>query len=177
VDVIGAPRTIDFPSSKMGRSALSVRLSLKSKPQNPVECITAHLESLRESSSERKKQLSVIQAHIDEILDKRSIQRVVFAGDLNIRDNEVPEKFKSNDCWVKAGRDKDSEYTWDLQRNDNASLPNGGKPRCRFDRMYGFSPGTVSFTVESFQLVGTERVQGLDRFPSDHFGILASFKV
>ena len=177
VDVIGRPMTISFPTTKMGRSALSVRVKLKSKPESVVECITAHLESLRESANERKKQLSVMQTHIDEVLESRVIQRVLFAGDLNIRDNEVPEKFKSNDCWVQAGRDKDSEYTWDLQRNDNSSMPNGGKPRCRFDRMYCFSPSTVSFTADSFQLVGTERVQGLDRFPSDHFGILASFKL
>lgn len=173
VDVIGSPSNIVFPTSRMGRGALGISVKLKgASSASKYECITAHLESMRESSSERIIQLSVVDSYISTLL-QGGIKNIIFGGDLNIRDNEVPKDWKEKDCWILAGKDKAHEYTWDLQLNDNARMPNGGKPRCRFDRMYLFSKNSNS--VKSFQLVGKERVEGLDRFPSDHFGVLVSF--
>ncbi len=179
VSVLGNPKPIPFPSSKMGREGLSIQVRLKSaSPTNPpVECITAHLESLRESSRERVNQLSILDEHISDSF-RSGTKRIVFGGDLNIRDSEVPSDWMSRDCWIQTGRNKEHEFTWDLMRNDNAQMPNGGKPRCRFDRMYSFSsPQESNISVESFSLVGTERVEGLDRFPSDHFGLVVSFHI
>jgi tyrosyl-DNA phosphodiesterase 2 len=176
VEVIGDSTHIHFPTSKMGRGGIGIKIKLKSSkdPKNIYECITCHLESLRESSGERSNQLSIIDSHIRQNLRNERNTRVIVGGDLNIRENEVPNEWKNNDCWKLAGRDPDNEYTWDLKLNDNARMPNGAKPRCRFDRVYIFSNDEAK-AVKSFSLVGKERVDGLGRFPSDHFGILVSF--
>jgi len=171
VDVVEGPRDISFPGSRMGRGALSVTVRLKNGSQK-FECITAHLESMRESSSERVNQLAIVDRHISQQLRSEEAN-IIFGGDLNIRENEVPKDWKDKDSWVLAGKDKYHEYTWDLHRNDNARMPNGAKPRCRFDRMYMFPKNGEN--IKSFELVGTERVVGLGRFPSDHFGLLATF--
>ena len=163
--------TIPFPSSKMGRGGVIVAASLKSSNVK-IGFVTAHLESLRESSSERIRQFGICTDAADSAISSGAVDVCVFGGDLNIRDNEVPTAFRSRDCWTLAGKPKNHEFTWDLTLNDNARMPNGAKPKCRFDRIYVIGS---KLSVEEFKLVGTERVQGLDRFASDHFGILASF--
>jgi exonuclease III len=179
IEIIGPSTRIPFPTSKMGREALSVSVKLKSAPESEtVEVVTCHMESLREGSDERRHQLSILNSHVHRSLHG-GIKSVIVAGDLNIRDNEVPTGWKEKDCWAIAGSNKDNEFTWDLTKNDNARMPNGSKPRCRFDRMYLFDSGDkVSswYKVHSFQLVGMERIEGLDRFPSDHFGIFLTLR-
>lgn len=168
--LVGKPEMIKFPTSKMGRAAIFVSVRLQGFPTE-MGFITSHLESLRESSNERRDQLSMIDAFIR----KRSEKVIFFGGDLNIRDNEVPGRWK--DCWIIAGKDKAEEFTWDLSRNSNAKMPNGSQPRCRFDRMYIFDESNVVPFVEvkKVQLVGTTPVDGLEgRFASDHFGVLTT---
>jgi tyrosyl-DNA phosphodiesterase 2 len=173
VDVVGEPADIPFPTSKMGRGALGLKVEIKGN-NKIYECITCHLESLRESSGERSNQLAIVDSHIRQSLRREKDIRIILGGDLNIRENEVPSEWKRKDCWVLSGRNPDNEYTWDLMLNDNATMPHGGKPRCRFDRFYVFSNEEDDKYVKSFSLVGKERVEGLGRFPSDHFGIMVS---
>ena len=174
-DVIGKAVTIPFPTSKMGRDGLAVNVKLKGSDMT-FRCITAHLESLRESSSERVRQLELCDAHIEK--RKEGLTATIIGGDLNIRDSEVPAAWRSRDCWSLAGSPPEAEYTWDLARNDNARMPNGGKPRCRFDRMYLLPHAKgKQVTVREFHLTGLTRVEGLGRFASDHFGIFTTFSL
>jgi len=80
------------------------------------------------------------------------------------------------DVWEAAGRRPEAMYTWDLQRNDNLDWSQRYRPRCRFDRLY-YRPADQLRPVY-FELVGLERLSrfnGCQRFPSDHWGIVAHF--
>ena len=80
------------------------------------------------------------------------------------------------DVWESTGRRREAQYTWDLQRNDNLDWTQRFRPRCRFDRVY-YRP-TDHLRAVYFELVGLERLSrfnGCQRFPSDHWGILAHF--
>ncbi|XP_063712915.1 tyrosyl-DNA phosphodiesterase 2-like isoform X4 [Symsagittifera roscoffensis] len=91
------------------------------------------------------------------------------------------------------GSVKEHQYTWDMSLNDNLENMPNKKVKCRFDRMYYISekhksePGTCCSSkqpeeandrleLKSFELIGTERL-GCGMFASDHFGMLAEFKV
>ena len=158
-----------FENSCMGRFILSQEALIRGKQ---YIFMTSHLESLREHSKVRCKQLETV---FDFMLDKQD-SSVVMAGDLNIRENElssiggVPRRLK--DAWVECGSLYETKYTWDLMRNDNLVI--NGKPRARYDRMYikqsDFKPEALNF-----KLIGTERLKSCGMFPSDHFGILCTF--
>lgn len=173
VEVIGKPIPIEFPNSKMGRAALFVSIRRKGSTAQ-YGCITTHLESLRESSHERMSQISII----DAFAKTRMEDTCIFGGDLNIRENEVPETWKDKDSWIIAGKDGREEFTWDLSMNSNARMPNGSKPRCRFDRIY-LLKNESNKKVKTFKLVGKSPVEGLEgrRFASDHFGVFVSLGI
>ena len=174
MSVAGSAQPVRFPFSKMGRGGVFVSVSLRGSSES-VGLLTAHLESFRESASERKKQIELCWDFLENMIKKGIVNSTIFGGDLNIRDNEVPSNLAQSDAWIMAGRNKAHEFTWDLARNDNAQMPHGGKPRCRFDRFYVNSVKDVR--VNEFQLVGTDRVDGLDRFASDHFGIFIDMMI
>lgn len=80
------------------------------------------------------------------------------------------------DIWEATGRRPEAAYTWDMQRNDNLEWSQRFKPRCRFDRLY-YRPADQLKAVY-FELIGLERLSrfnGCQRFPSDHWGIIAHF--
>jgi len=80
------------------------------------------------------------------------------------------------DVWEATGRRPEAAYTWDMQRNDNLKWSQRFRPRCRFDRLY-YRPADMLKPVY-FELIGLERLSrfdGCQRFPSDHWGILAHF--
>lgn len=166
-------RTISFPSSRMGRSAVYAAASFIGSSSPPIGFITAHLESLGESSSERKNQLEICKNFIHKSI---GIDKFVFGGDLNIRDIELGAFMQGGqfkDCWTHVGSPKENQYTWDMARNDNPQMK--GKPCCRFDRLYMWSRCGEFFSVKKFNLVGTDRIPSLNRFASDHFGIFVEF--
>ena len=66
-------------------------------------------------------------------------------------------------------------YTWDLTRNTNLEWSGKWKPRCRFDRVY--IRRSESVVPEQFGLIGLEKVEGTQSFPSDHWGIRISLKL
>jgi endonuclease/exonuclease/phosphatase family metal-dependent hydrolase len=169
---VSASDSVHFPTSRMGRGGVYV--SARRKGTNClVGFITGHLESLRESSTERQTQLRTCLEFAKNVTKEEHLSCFVIGGDLNIRDTEVPPEIKDKDAWILAGRKRECEYTWDLSRNDNAKMPNGSTPKCRFDRFYVLETFSGSATkVTDFSLIGTARIQGLGRFASDHFGIL-----
>jgi len=163
---------VPFPSSKMGRGGVFISASLR-KSQIRFGFLTAHLESMKDEYTERRRQFEICQNFIKSY---PVVDYTIFGGDLNARNAEVPPSLHPHDCWILAGKPTDHEYTWDLALNNNSSFPNGAKPRCRFDRIYLVPGENVSkfCSIENFQLVGTSPVIGLGRFASDHFGILIS---
>jgi tyrosyl-DNA phosphodiesterase 2 len=171
MQVVGGPLSLAFTESKMGRGLVYIA----AKPAGSSEILgfmTSHLESMKEYFKERQSQFTTCLAVANKLVDENGLTGFVFGGDLNIRDNEVPREIRERDMWILAGRDRRHEHTWDLSRNDNATFPNGAKPKCRFDRLYLVDSG-MGWSVQSFTLVGTSRVEGLGRFASDHFGILS----
>lgn len=158
--------TAPFITSRMGRAVQSVAVCLRDRREVRLTVFNTHLESGKESAMERTRQAA-------RLADEASGSGII-AGDLNIRDGEVPEEWRSRDCWALAGGEKSEQYTWDLTLNDNTQMGSGFKPKFRFDRMYVLGQ---QLRVRKFKLVGKERVQGLGRFPSDHFGILTTFQL
>ena len=61
------------------------------------------------------------------------------------------------------------------------SLITGNKhkdtPRMRFDRIYLKQSQPCRLVPKTFKLIGTEKVPGTSQFPSDHWGILTTFKI
>lgn len=122
---------------------------------------------------------------------------VLVGGDLNLRDSELQGigglPCEIEDAWISTGRRKEVEYTWDMMRNDNlpffSSCDNGAagggggsgrrfKPRMRFDRIFMREsiPRRIEFV--HFGLIGLERLKpNAQCFPSDHWGLIASFKI
>ncbi|CAN8063490.1 unnamed protein product [Agarophyton chilense] len=150
--------------------------------------VTSHLESLKESSVERKNQLGQLLDLMRHKVDEGYC--VFFAGDTNLREAEVPasqiikhtanalaapKKRKStkerfSDVWVLAGAPEQHKFTWDMQNNDNLDFEKAGfKPKARYDRAFVLSPSNAEH-VSSFTLVGRQRLQ-CGKFISDHWGL------
>ena len=148
-------RRLSYPQTHMGRSLLRASIG-------GWTVMTSHLESTRSGQRARAAQLKMVMAEMDAIDGP-----VVFAGDTNLRQSEVPAAARRRDAWEMQGRPASCRYTWDLVRNTNCAFPSGRKPRARYDRV--FVEGGV---VQSFELVGEAPLDGGGCWPSDHFGIL-----
>ena len=162
--------TINFETSKMGRGLLAAQAEIKSNGDR-ILLATSHLESEGVSAKERMRQLVECWKFVDD-----TGLKAIFGGDMNARDKEVSAVREQSsglkqpiDAWEALGSPRESQFTWDTFKNDNLQLPKGA--RCRFDRLYlwGLQP-------THFALVGTERIEDLGRYPSDHFGIYMRFE-
>lgn len=163
---------VDFVNSNMGRYMTKLDVTSNAKS---FTFITSHLESLKDASKERKNQLKIC---FDTILNEDKDKFVIFAGDLNIREQEIKELGIPNtikDAWIENGSDYNKRFTWNLEKNNNLEMPNGSKPKARYDRMYYRNSEKGNLKLESFELCGTEKIEACDLFPSDHFGIICSF--
>ena len=170
---VGAPGGGNFQSSGMGRHYVLQKLLIHNRP---VTFITTHLESLKENAKERQNQLK----QCFDLMGKHHLQdkaNIIFAGDLNMRAEDLKKvggiPFAVTDAWETTGENPQHKFTWDLERNDNKSFPNC-KPRARFDRMYFKRAPSKAIHCIDFALVGLKRLE-CGMFPSDHFGILATF--
>ena len=82
---------------------------------------------------------------------------------MNIRDSEI-EKLNGlpsgmYDMWIKTGRRKEVQYTWDCLRNTNTEIPGRFKPRMRFDRIFVRESELGNVVAKSFNLIGIEKVR------------------
>ncbi|NWX26958.1 TYDP2 phosphodiesterase, partial [Notiomystis cincta] len=164
---------IPFPTTAMKRNLLIVHVSISG-----IElCLmTSHLESTKNHSKERIKQLQIV---LNEMQKQSESTTVIFGGDTNLRDSEVtklgelPDSVK--DVWEFLGKPQHCRYTWDTQSNTNLNA--AYKCKMRFDRVY-FRPAVEGghFIPRSMDLIGLEKLE-CGRFPSDHWGILCNFDV
>lgn len=103
-------KVVDFPKSRMDRWFFITEAEFK---RRRINLINSHLESLSESSEERKNQL--LRVFRDMQFSNEDVP-VVFAGDTNIRDSEIfsmgglPNEIK--DVWEVLGKPKDCAFTW-----------------------------------------------------------------
>ncbi|KFZ59699.1 Tyrosyl-DNA phosphodiesterase 2, partial [Antrostomus carolinensis] len=164
---------IPFPTTSMMRNLLVVHVSVSG---NELCLMTSHLESTKDHSKERVKQLQIV---LNKMQKESESTTVIFGGDTNLRDSEVTKlgKLPNNvtDIWEFLGKPQHCRYTWDTHSNTNL----GAEYKCkmRFDRIY-FRPAADGGHIipRSMDLIGLEKLD-CGRFPSDHWGLLCSFDV
>ncbi|CEM15524.1 unnamed protein product [Vitrella brassicaformis CCMP3155] len=194
IQACGAPDSKWYPQSCMMRHLLSIRARPTAASAKDAELLlgTSHLESTAEYKNERVNQLSIVATNMEGWLsdpDTPSVCTVIVGGDLNLRDPEVkaagvPSHIR--DVWELLGKPDSCRYTWDMAANDNLVMQGGGKPRCRFDRLFigqrpqgSASPpsGRYRWVPQSIEMVGTDRLSSCGRFISDHFGLLVKLEL
>ncbi|KFU90117.1 Tyrosyl-DNA phosphodiesterase 2, partial [Chaetura pelagica] len=164
---------IPFPTTSMMRNLLVVHVSISG---NAVCLMTSHLESTKNHSKERMKQLRMV---FNRMQKESESTTVIFGGDTNLRDSEVAKlgNLPNNitDIWEFLGKPQHCRYTWDTHSNTNMDA--GYKCKMRFDRVY-FRPaaGEGHIIPRTMDLIGLEKLD-CGRFPSDHWGLLCNFDV
>ncbi|XP_007525991.2 tyrosyl-DNA phosphodiesterase 2 [Erinaceus europaeus] len=161
---------IPFPNTQMMRNLLCVNASVLG---NELCLMTSHLESTRGHAKERMNQLKIVLKKIQEAPESAT---VIFAGDTNLRDQEVakcgglPDNIL--DVWEFLGRPKHCQYTWDTQMNSNLGIAAACK--LRFDRIFFRAAAESGHIIpRSLDLLGLEKLD-CGRFPSDHWGLLCN---
>ncbi|NXJ93572.1 TYDP2 phosphodiesterase, partial [Corythaixoides concolor] len=164
---------IPFPTTAMMRNLLVVHVSISG---NELCLMTSHLESTKNHSEERMKQLQIA---LKKMHQESESTTVIFGGDTNLRDSEVTKlgHLPNNimDIWEFLGKPQHCRYTWDTHSNTN--LDAAYKCKMRFDRVY-FRPAAEGGNIipRSMDLIGLEKLD-CGRFPSDHWGLLCNFDV
>lgn len=163
-----------FHSSMMMRKLQIVHANVKGID---IKLMNTHLESTAAHSVERMRQFKIC---MEEIKNADRKCHAIFGGDLNLgaRDqNGINLPPSTVDVWEALGSVAEKRYTWDVKYNDNKQMSGGGKPRCRFDRVYFRSADSQQITPSEFHLRGIERIKDCSRFPSDHWAILCKFHI
>ncbi|NWX04529.1 TYDP2 phosphodiesterase, partial [Caloenas nicobarica] len=164
---------IPFPTTSMMRNLLVVHVSISG---NELCLMTSHLESTKDHSKERMKQLKIV---LNKMQKESESTTVIFGGDTNLRDSEVAKlgNLPNNimDIWEFLGKPQHCRYTWDTYSNTNLNAEY--KCKLRFDRIY-FRPAADRGHIipRSMDLIGLEKLD-CGRFPSDHWGLLCKFDV
>ncbi|KAM9075994.1 tyrosyl-DNA phosphodiesterase 2 [Megaptera novaeangliae] len=164
---------IPFPDTKMMRNLLCVHVSVSG---NELCLMTSHLESTRGHAKERMNQLKIVLKKMQEVPESAT---VIFAGDTNLRDQEVTKcgGLPNNivDVWEFLGKPKHCQYTWDTQVNSNLGI--AAICKLRFDRIFFRAAAEGGHIVpRSLDLLGLEKLH-CGRFPSDHWGLLCNLDV
>ncbi|KAM3928283.1 tyrosyl-DNA phosphodiesterase 2 [Leptodactylus fuscus] len=164
---------VPFPSTVMMRNLLVANVNICG---HNICLMTSHLESTKEYSKERMKQLRIVLKKIQEVPPSTT---VIFGGDTNLRDKEVEQigglPDNTLDIWEFLGKPERCRYTWDTKINNNLRLPYAS--RLRFDRIFYRTAVDGSQVVpQSLDLIGTEKLD-CGRFPSDHWGLFCDFDV
>jgi tyrosyl-DNA phosphodiesterase 2 len=172
---LDSAETKPYDNSRMGRALQVVNAHIG---QVKLCLLNTHLESTKEFSDQRVVQFKQC---LDEMRRAKDDVTVIMAGDLNIRDSEVTKVGglppKVDDVWQLLGSKKELQYTWDCSRNTNLQMPGKFKPKMRFDRVLVRESNPNNVKVKTFNLIGIEKVPGTQSFPSDHWGILTTFKL
>ncbi|NXG31544.1 TYDP2 phosphodiesterase, partial [Dromaius novaehollandiae] len=164
---------VPFPTTSMMRNLLVVHVNVSG---NELCLMTSHLESTKDHSKERMKQLQIV---LNKMQKESESTTVIFGGDTNLRDSEVSKLggLPNNimDIWEFLGKPKHCRYTWDT--NSNTNLDAAYKCKLRFDRIY-FRPAAEGGHIipQSMDLIGLEKLD-CGKFPSDHWGLLCHFDV
>ncbi|XP_050171835.1 tyrosyl-DNA phosphodiesterase 2 [Myiozetetes cayanensis] len=164
---------IPFPTTAMKRNLLVVHVNISG---NELCLMTSHLESTKNHSKERTKQLQIV---LDKMQKESETTTVIFGGDTNLRDSEVAKlgdlPKNVTDIWEFLGKPQHCRYTWDTDSNTNLNA--AYKCKMRFDRVY-FRPAAEGGNIipRSMDLIGLEKLD-CGRFPSDHWGVLCNFDV
>uniref|UniRef100_A0A670XX57 Tyrosyl-DNA phosphodiesterase 2 n=1 Tax=Pseudonaja textilis TaxID=8673 RepID=A0A670XX57_PSETE len=162
-----------FPTTCMMRNLLAVYVNISG---NDLCLMTSHLESTKDHSEERLKQLKLVLAKMAEVPESSS---VIFGGDTNLRDKEVAKigGLPNNilDIWEFLGKPEHCRYTWDTSQNSNLNARY--KYKSRFDRLF-FRGATAGGQIipQSLDLIGLDKLD-CGRFPSDHWGLFCNFDV
>ncbi|XP_007422000.1 tyrosyl-DNA phosphodiesterase 2 [Python bivittatus] len=162
-----------FPTTSMLRNLLAVYVTISG---NDLCLMTSHLESTKDHSEERLKQLRLVLAKMAEVPESST---VIFGGDTNLRDKEVAKigGLPNNilDIWEFLGKPEHCHYTWDTSQNTNLNVRY--KCKTRFDRLFMRGATTGGQIIpQSLDLIGLEKLD-CGRFPSDHWGLLCNFDV
>ncbi|XP_048057271.1 tyrosyl-DNA phosphodiesterase 2 [Megalobrama amblycephala] len=162
---------ICYPTTQMLRNLLVAQVTFSGQK---LYLMTSHLESCKNQSEERMKQLRVIFQKMKEAPEDST---VIFAGDTNLRDTEVVQVGGLPpgvcDVWEQLGKQEHCRYTWDTKANSNKTVPYIS--RCRFDRIFLRSAKTgPGVTPDHMVLVGMEKLD-CGRYTSDHWGIYCTF--
>ena len=171
--IVGDKKFLHFPGSEMGRHLLACQVEFGT---TLINLFSSHLESTLEVALERKRQLNEVFAQMSALREKGAI--CIFGGDLNVRDDEVKSVGIPNgiiDVWEACGSPEAHRYTWDSKTNDNFPWDSPDEPQVRLDRLYLCPADEEKIKAQGFTLIGTERIPGIGRFPSDHYGIYAEF--
>jgi len=168
-------KVVDFPTTRMFRHVLAVQAHCGNVV---MDLLNTHLESTAEHTDERMRQLE----KCFDIMNRRPEDRtVILGGDLNMRDKEVASvgglPAGARDVWEQLGSRPEVKWTWDLTRNTNLEWAGKWKPRCRFDRVYIRESESSNMRAEQFGLLGLEKVEGTQSFPSDHWGVRVGLKL
>ncbi|OXB66145.1 hypothetical protein ASZ78_004004 [Callipepla squamata] len=163
---------IRFPTTSMMRNLLVVHVNISG---NELCLMTSHLESTKDHSKERVKQLQIV---LNKMQEESESTTVIFGGDTNLRDSEVTKlgglPKNITDIWEFLGKPQHCRYTWDMSSNTNLRIES--KCKLRFDRLY-FRPAEGGHVIpRSMDLIGLEKLD-CGRFPSDHWGLLCHFDI
>ena len=156
---------LDFPTSSQGRYLIEANIVFEGVE---IAFLSSHIESMdrEENITERKSQLKRAFNRMDELIKVGGV--AIFGGDMNTFDAEIQDiglPGAVSDIWQFMGADKKECKTW----NTNFLVH-------RPDRVY-FGPRDGIVYPTSFDLVGRDKLVGLDCHPSDHLGILIDFQL
>lgn len=176
-------RRIPFQNSVMGRDIIIASAPVEAGGvMHRVTIATSHLESTWQFKAIRLKQLTAAFGLLSEA--KQGSPTAVYVGDMNLKAGEGKELYSGEwkDTWTVAGKSEKEGNTFDTKKNGMIVAQNNAKGQgtkrafgARFDRV--FYRSTV-FRPSDIRMIGTEPVpEDDDVFPSDHFGLVATFKL
>ena len=139
-------------------------------PDGPLTVATVHLESFLEDGPIRAQQLGAVFDYLKTRAD------ACLTGDFNFGDGEEPDTssipLEYIDVW-RALKPDDPGLTWNIETSAMAkknSFPD--EPSRRLDRILIRS---ARWSPVSIRIIGDESLTAGGLFPSDHFGLVASF--
>ncbi|XP_065328162.1 tyrosyl-DNA phosphodiesterase 2-like [Pelmatolapia mariae] len=163
---------VPYRTTKMRRNLLVAQVIVNGQK---LCLMTSHFESFKACSKERMNQLHVVKWRFKHAPDDVT---VVFGGDTNLRDAEVPKvglPATVCDVWERLGKQEHCRYTWDTTANTNQNISTPA--RFRFDRIYlrpASKRGVPRLAPNHMALVGLEKLD-CGRYTSDHWGIYCTF--
>ena len=165
------------------RDLLLLSTALPGPGPGPLRLLlaTAHLKAGggRAARAERMTELGVVAREMRERRKEKN-EVCIFAGDLNVRWGEVQRAgpglaAEAVDVWQHCGADSSTRLTWDP--NINTNIPPQWRAKAfRFDRFY-LSPLDGRVVPKGFSLVGRDGLPCCGRPVSDHWGVMATFKL